>query len=278
MPVDLKLLEKSPTFHALTPEQCVALAGQLKYEHFPIGEPICELGKPGDTMYFIEKGEVVFYTHDAGGEEKIFRTLGVGEFFGEVAILSRGVRSVNAKAQTEVFAWELHEKDFKGFVAAHPDIAVTIMKGMAHRLETSAAMLEHTVTPGIAKTIDASRTDTEKRVEWLVQRFGGITALIANGVGCLLWIGVNLLRPKEDRWDSHEFGFLALFLAFEALIVTILVLAKQNRDEKDADIRNDTMMEKVQITPVEVMHLREQVKVLAELIHAERHDRQHPPR
>ena len=58
-------------------------------------------------------------------------------------------------------------------------------------------------------------------------------------------------------------------------MVTILVLVKQNRDEKDANIRNDTIMEKVQITPQEIVHLREQVKVLAELIHTERHDR--PP-
>src|SRR6476646_10656540 len=110
MPVDLKLLEATPTFRALKPEQRVALAGLLKYEHFSAGEPISEMGHRGETMYFIEKGEVVLYTHDAGGKERVFRTLGVGDFFGEVSILGRGVRSVNARAKTEVFVWELHQK------------------------------------------------------------------------------------------------------------------------------------------------------------------------
>lgn len=260
----------------LTMDQNAELASLLKYQHFPAGKPICELGAPGDTMYFIEKGEVIFYTHDAGGAAKVFRTLGVGEFFGEVAVLGRGVRSTNAKAQTEVFAWELHKKDLPKFTEAYPELAVTIMEGMALRLETSAAMLHNTVTPSIAKKLDASRTATEKRVEWLVQKFGGIPALIYNGVGILLWIAVNLMRPEKARWDSHEFGFLALFLSVEALFVAILVLAKQNRDEEDADIRNDTVMEGVQTTPVEIMHLREKVETLTQLIQADRHERQHP--
>lgn len=276
MPVDLKLLEATPTFRALKPEQRVALAGLLKYEHFPAGEPISEMGHRGETMYFIEKGEVVLYTHDAGGEEKIFRTLGVGDFFGEVSLLGRGVRSANAKAKTEVFAWELHKKDFALFAEAYPEMVVTIMKGMAHRLETSTAMLHHTVTPSIADKIDKSRTDTERFVELIVLKVGHVNWLIYNVVGCGLWMIVNRLLPHP--WDTPEFGKLALALAFEALLVTILVLAKQNRDEKDANIRNDTIMEKVQTTPIEIMHLREQVKVLAELIHADRHDRLHPPR
>ena len=273
MPVDLQLLEKTPTFHALEPQQRATLAGFLNYVHFEVGTSICRLGEFGETMYFIEKGEVVFYTHDAVSEEKVFRTLGVGDFFGEVAVLSRGFRSANARAKTEVFAWELHRKDFPAFVAVCPDMAMNLMKGMAHRLETSGAMLHHTVTPSMAQKIDESRTGTEKGVAWLVRNVGGIPFLIANIGGSLLWILVNKFLSKPI--DTPEFGYLALFLAFEALMVTILVLVKQNRDEKDANIRNDTIMEKVQSTPQEIVHLREQVKGLAELIHTQHHDR--PP-
>ena len=176
--------------------KCATLAGFLKYVHFELGTSICRLGEFGETMYFIEMGEVAFYTHDAVSEEKVFRTLGPGVFFGEVAVLSRGFRSANARARTEVFAWELHRDDLPAFVAVCSTMTMNLMKEMAHRLETSGAMLEHTVTPSMAQKIDESRTDTEKGVAWLVRNVGGIPFLIANVGGSLLWILVNKFQSN----------------------------------------------------------------------------------
>ena len=276
MPVNLQLLEQNPTFSALQPQQRHTLAGLLEYRHFHSGTTICVQGEPGATMYFIETGEVAFYTHDAGGEEKTFRTLKAGEFFGEVAVLSEGTRSANARAISEVFAWELHRNHFDTFVRTFPEMAVTMLKGMAQRMDNSAAMLRDTVSPSIAQTIDQNRTDMEKLVDQLVRRIGGLPFLVVNLFAGLVWILVNRFLPTH--LDSREFGFLALLLGIEALSVTVLVLAKQNRDEKDANIRNDTIMAKVQTTPMEIQHLRDNVNDLTELIRAERHDRLHNPK
>src|SRR5579871_2748216 len=136
MPVDVKLLEQTPAFHALQPQQRDMLAKLLHYRQFPVGKTICEQGHRGDTMYFIEKGEIVFYTHDAAGAEKVFRTLKAGDYFGEVAVFGRGIRSVNARARSEVFALELHRENVDAFVRACPEMALTMLKAMAHRMDT----------------------------------------------------------------------------------------------------------------------------------------------
>ncbi len=264
MPVRVQRLEDAPTFRAMLPEQREKLTGLLEYCHFHAGELICEQGDVGDTMYFIEKGEVTFFAKEAGGVLKELRTLVAGDFFGEIALLNNTPRSVTAQAKTEVFALELRRDNFDAFLLAHPDMAVRMLRVMAKWLKDNADMMGDMITPSTKKDLDALRTTTEKRIERLVGLFSNPVFLLGNLLVFMLWIIANELH--HPPWDSREFGFLGLFAAIEALAMTMLVLAKQKRDETDANRRNDLILEKVQTSPDEIKTLRAEVRALTAVI------------
>ncbi|MBC8103838.1 MAG: cyclic nucleotide-binding domain-containing protein [Cytophagales bacterium] len=266
--LDMVLLEKMPFLRSLSETQRTALTDLTTYSTFPENHLICREGTIGEAMYFIESGEVLSYTHDAGGARKEFRALGPGEFFGEVALLSGGTRSSNVVAIREVSVYALHHENLNAFLQVHPDIPLSMLKEMAERLQTSGQMLRDTRTPRIAEEIALDRTGAEKRVQTAVQRIGGLSFLFFNLTACGVWMGANRLLARP--LDSREFGFLALFLGVEGFVMTVLVLAKQNRDEKDSDIRTNRILTNTYTTDQQIQQLSEKVEALSQELREER--------
>ncbi len=268
MPVNLRLLEEAPTFSRLQPEQRIKLAPLLEDKHFYAGNVICEQGEDGDTMYFIERGEVEFFAKEAGGNAKPLRTLGPGKFFGEIALLNGTPRSATAKAKGPVFALALHRDNFDAFMRAHPEMAIVMLRETTQWLKDNADMMADMITPSTKKTLEVKRSKTEKRIEWVVRQFGALPFLLGNLIVFTWWVIAN--EWHHPPWDSREFSFLGLFATIEALMMTMLVLAKQQRDEEDANDRNDLVLEKVQSSPEEIKQLRAEVKTLTELLRGQK--------
>ena len=65
--------------------------------NFPKGTLIFRQGDPGEEMFVISAGKVRL-TLGSGGHEKEVAIIGVGEFFGELSLLSGSARSATAEA------------------------------------------------------------------------------------------------------------------------------------------------------------------------------------
>ncbi|MBM3600303.1 MAG: cyclic nucleotide-binding domain-containing protein [Alphaproteobacteria bacterium] len=66
---------------------------------FPPGRVVFHAGDLGDSAFLIRSGTVDIYRQD-GDSEVVIAQLGPGEIFGEMALLSTGRRSTNARAAT----------------------------------------------------------------------------------------------------------------------------------------------------------------------------------
>jgi CRP/FNR family transcriptional regulator len=96
-------------------------------------EIICE-GEDGNCMFVIQEGEVEVLI--AGDEEKEIR-LGVrgdGEFFGEMAIFDRDVRSATVRALGEARVLTVDKKNFMRRVHEDPSLAFRLVETMSHRI------------------------------------------------------------------------------------------------------------------------------------------------
>lgn len=257
MPLEVKTLEKSVVFGKLPPMQGKKIAPLLEYHRFPAETVLCKQGQQEDWMFFIEKGEVRAFTQDAAGTQKEYRTLREGDFFGEIALLTNGIRSATVEAVSNVEGWRLPKKHFDAFQAAHPEMIRRMLNTLAHRLATVGNLVSDMVTPGIALKIEDKRSPSEKRVQRFVDKIGTVEFLLANLIGVVVWIILHQHFGKT--WDTDVFDFLALTMSVEALIVTGLVLIKQNRDEKDDDIRTDALLQNTIVTVNAVRELREKV-------------------
>jgi CRP-like cAMP-binding protein len=94
---------------------------------------ICE-GDEGKCMYVIQDGEVeVFIRGDEGNEIRL-GVRGAGEFFGEMAIFDRDVRSATVRALGEARVLTVDKKNFMRRVHEDPSLAFRLVETMSRRI------------------------------------------------------------------------------------------------------------------------------------------------
>ncbi|KAM6956370.1 cGMP-dependent protein kinase 2 [Aplochiton taeniatus] len=80
----------------LPKEKLAKIVDCLEVDYFDKGEYIIREGEEGNTFFIIAKGEVaVTQTTEGHPEPQEIKTLGVGDYFGEKALISEDVRSAN---------------------------------------------------------------------------------------------------------------------------------------------------------------------------------------
>jgi NADH dehydrogenase len=79
----------------------LVLTSSIRDQHFEPGDTIFRQGDLGDSVYIIEEGQCdVLREHD--GEQQLMATLGRGEYFGEMAVLSDRSRNATIRARTSM--------------------------------------------------------------------------------------------------------------------------------------------------------------------------------
>ena len=89
-------LRSAPLFSQLSKKDIKQLATAMNERSFPAGTVVVEEGKPGVGFFVIAGGTA---TVSIGG--KRLRTIGVGDHFGEVALIDDGPRMAAVTADTE---------------------------------------------------------------------------------------------------------------------------------------------------------------------------------
>lgn len=138
-PQVVKFLRDTPLFGRFTEKELEALLRTAKEREFEAGRAIVREGDVGGLgFYLILAGQV-----EVRKGKKSLAKLGVGEFFGEMALLDEAPRSADVVALEKTRCSMLTRWDMRGLVAAHPDIALKMLAELARRLrETNQALSE----------------------------------------------------------------------------------------------------------------------------------------
>ena len=105
------------------------LNNQGNVDTFLAGHKIFEVGQEGEVMYYVKSGEV---TISIDGKE--INNIGVGEIFGEMALIDTKIRSADAIAKTDCQVIAINERLFTFLVQEHPFFALNVMRVLADRL------------------------------------------------------------------------------------------------------------------------------------------------
>jgi CRP-like cAMP-binding protein len=100
---------------------------------FKEGEVIFRQGDSGDCMYVIQTGEVEALAESDGHEMKL-RTMGPNEFFGEMALFEKEVRTATIRATKPTHVLTVDKKNFLGGIHEDPSLAFRIVQTMSHRI------------------------------------------------------------------------------------------------------------------------------------------------
>jgi MFS family permease len=112
---ELALLRTLPLFAPLPAPVLEHLARRLESVSFPAGTEIVREGDAGDRFYIVSSGRLEVST--AGGP---LRSLGPGDWFGEIALLRDVPRTATVAAASDVTLFSLERDEFVGAVTGHP--------------------------------------------------------------------------------------------------------------------------------------------------------------
>jgi voltage-gated potassium channel len=121
------LLARVPLFAGLDAAAIAAIMGLLHSHTYEAGEEVVREGDPANSVYFIAQGEVVA----AVGSREV--RIGVGEFFGEMAILECRVHRNAVTALTHCRLLVLRREDFNRLGRLYPEILVRVRKTAEQR-------------------------------------------------------------------------------------------------------------------------------------------------
>jgi NTE family protein len=126
-------LRRIPFFSGLPTAMIEDLAGQLRHECYRQGEVVFPEGSVGDSLFFIESGQVKVSV-GAGREERILNYLGPGNFFGEMAVLLNQRRTATVTVVIDADLWVLRKTNLSSLLDRYPSAAIQIIEELSRRL------------------------------------------------------------------------------------------------------------------------------------------------
>jgi voltage-gated potassium channel len=119
--VTFAMVARVPLFSNLDAGTIAQLVGLLKGRKVAPGTVIMHKGDEADAMYFIADGEV-----EVSVNAGLAKRLSDGDFFGEMALLSRGRRTANVTARTMTELLVLDIEDFDRLIAQNPSLSKAV--------------------------------------------------------------------------------------------------------------------------------------------------------
>ncbi len=132
MPLDPQTLKQVDLFASLDDKEAAKVAQLFKDRSYSAGDVIAEEGKHGVGFFIIESGTAKVTEH---GEDR--KSLGAGDYFGEIALIDDGARTATVTAETDVAAHVLVAWDFRPLVKEDPDLAWGLLEGLAKLLRST---------------------------------------------------------------------------------------------------------------------------------------------
>ncbi len=111
----------------------IALEPGIKHQHFERGDIVFRQGDLGDNVYVIQEGECDVLRERDGAQE-LLATLGRGEYFGEMAVLSDQTRNATIRARSTMNVLIIAKHDFNNLresVPAFSEAFSELAKGRA---------------------------------------------------------------------------------------------------------------------------------------------------
>ena len=129
MSAPIELLKQVPLFTSLPEKQLKSLSSEMTERRFSEGQELTAEGAGGAGFFVIQSGSAKV---TVDGVER--RTLGAGDYFGEIALIDGGARTATITATSDGVAYGLTKWQFKPLVESNGEIAWPLLETMASRL------------------------------------------------------------------------------------------------------------------------------------------------
>jgi CRP/FNR family cyclic AMP-dependent transcriptional regulator len=118
----------------LHPHDLRILADKFSPVRYQKGEMIFREGEPAERLFLIDRGKVKLSITGHTGQEMLIGVLGRGQIFGELAVIDRGSRAMDARAMEATQVHWMAADVFWTMLENRPALARRLLELMARRL------------------------------------------------------------------------------------------------------------------------------------------------
>jgi signal transduction histidine kinase len=127
-------------FPGIKAQEVEALIVQSQVHAYPPGTVLCHENALEDTFYIILEGEVEVTKIIHNTEGRLLKTLGAGDFFGEMALIHNAPRAATVTAKTQVVVLEIKKDAFDRVLQNSNSISLAMVREISNRLRANDAM------------------------------------------------------------------------------------------------------------------------------------------
>jgi len=229
----IELIARVPLFQQLPEGDLGRIVAATHRVSFERGKIVVEIGDPGRSLFLIVEGTVQVLYPARSADFELAR-LGVGDFFGEMALLNDKPRSATVRTLEHVEVLVLDKDDFRSIMRESPDVAFRLMEALSVRIRNADEQISglsdkavrdpltgllnrHAFTDRIAEELDRARRYEEifSLILLDLDHFKAVNDTIGHDTGdeVLAWVGrllIELTRAADVpfRMGGEEFAIL----------------------------------------------------------------------
>ena len=166
----LALLREVDFLKPLTPDALTQVANSLRPLLYEAGRTVVRQGDEGDSLFLISRGRVGVWVGDTENEAQPVATLGRGQCFGEMSLLTGARRTATVRTVEDTELLLLGKADFRDILLADPMVAESLSQilGLRQREQEVAAARERSAAS------HRSGPDPARQLLGLIKSFFGI--------------------------------------------------------------------------------------------------------
>jgi signal transduction histidine kinase len=127
-------------FPGISTTEVEELISNSKINNYPAGAVLCRENNVEQTFYMILEGEAEVSKVVNNTESRLLKTLGAGDFFGEMALIHNAPRAATVAAKTPLVVLELNKESFDRVLHHSSSVALAMVKEISSRLRQNDAM------------------------------------------------------------------------------------------------------------------------------------------
>jgi CRP/FNR family transcriptional regulator, anaerobic regulatory protein len=123
-----------PFLRILPAEGLLDLRHAMRHQRYARGERVATAGDPVDHLVVLARGRLKEVQSASSGREQVVRTLGPGEFLGELGLFSAALHDGDLIAQEASDVCLLPRHAVQGILQRYPAVALRLVEALAERL------------------------------------------------------------------------------------------------------------------------------------------------
>jgi small-conductance mechanosensitive channel/CRP-like cAMP-binding protein len=161
-----RALGRISLFSPLTAEERADLAGRFRFQKVKLGDTIVQEGAQGDSLFLVSEGALAVQRCREDGTATDVNSLGPGDYFGEMSLLTGAPRSASVVTLTDACVHELAKADLAPVLNARPSLARELAGVVAARERGLAEAGRAPVRPS-----ETEESYAERIAGWIISFF-----------------------------------------------------------------------------------------------------------